>query len=260
MTKKSDTGIWILLLSFLTIFLFCNCQRKKEGVVFCFDDCYFDEWYAHRALFKKYDIRATFFITRPHLLDTNQITKLKKLESDGHEIGCHGYLHQNATLYQIPEDYIDEQITPSFQKLQEMGFDVKSFAYPFGASTNDLDSVLLNYFLTIRKATYNMQDTTIDQYPEIYANKNNYRIVNSMGIDYNYSITFENFETGIKRALKNNEILVLHAHRIDTLYSAYTIHPEYLEGLFLLCKKYRIQSVTMGGMYNYFQKNNKFHN
>jgi peptidoglycan/xylan/chitin deacetylase (PgdA/CDA1 family) len=258
MKKKSFfTCIFLFL---LIILIFCNCQTKKEGIVFSFDDCYIDEWYAHRALFNKYDVRATFFITRPHLLDSNQIFKLKILESDGHEIACHGYGHKNATDYQVPEDYINQQIKPALQNLQEIGFNVTSFAYPFGASTTNLDSLLLIYFRTIRKATYNIQNTTIDQYSEIYANNNSFRIVNSMGIDNNYAITPENFKTGILRARKNNEMLILHAHRIDTSYSEYTVNSEYLEELFLICKKYRIISVTMDGMYNYFQKNSKIHN
>jgi len=244
----------------LIIFLFCNCQKKRIGVVFSFDDSSIDEWYAHRTLFNKYDIRATFFITRPHLLDTNLINKLKILESEGHEIACHGYEHKNATDYQVSEDYINQEINPALQKLQEIGFNVTSFAYPFGASTTNLDSLLLNYFRTIRKATYNIQNTTIDKYSEIYANNNSFRIVNSMGIDNNYGITPENFKTGILRARKNNEILILHAHRIDTSYSEYTVNSEYLEELFLICKNYRIISVTMDGMYNYFQKTMVFKN
>ena len=241
-------------LSLLIIFLFCNCAKKKTGVVFTFDDSYVDEWYNYRELFKKYDVCATFYISRPHLLDTGQINKLRILESDGHEIGCHGYLHQNATLYQIPENYIDEQITPALEKLQEMGFRVNSFAYPFGASTPILDTILLKYFKTVRKATYNIQNTTIDLYPEIYANSNSFRIVNSMGVDYNYDITLENFETGVRKAVKNNEILVLHAHIIDTSNGDYSIHPEYLEALFKICKKRGVKSITMVGMFQYFQR------
>jgi peptidoglycan/xylan/chitin deacetylase (PgdA/CDA1 family) len=245
---------YLIKICLLTIFLFCNCQKKKEAIAFTFDDSSIDEWYSYRDLFKEYDIRATFFITRPHLLDSNQINKLKILESDGHEIASHAYHHKHATGFQIPEDYINQEIKPALQKLQELGFNVTSFAYPFGTSTPELDSVLLNYFKTVRKATYNYLDTTIDQYPEIYANSSNYRIVNAMGIDYNYAISPENFETGIQRALKNNEILIVYAHYIDSSNRDYTIHPEYLEKLFLICKKSYAKTVTMSEMYRYFDK------
>ena len=236
--------------------IFTQCYKERKGIAFTFDDSAIDEWYAHRALFQKYDIHATFFITRPHLLDSNQINKLKILESDGHEIACHSYKHKNATDFQSPEEYINEEIEPALQKLQDIGFHPVSFAYPFGISTPALDSVLLNYFKIIRKATYNIQDTTIDQYSEIYANKDTYRIVNAMGIDFNFNISLENFETGIRRAVRNNEVLIIYAHIINTSNGNYSIHPEYLEKLFLQCQKHHIKSLTMNEVYHHFQSLN----
>jgi len=250
---KKHRFILLLVLS-ATLIISCNKNKENVGVAFTFDDSSIDEWFAHRSLFQKYDIRATFFVTRPHLLDSNLINKLKILESDGHEIACHAYEHKNATDYEFAEDYVNQQVMPALQKWQEFGFAITSFAYPFGASTPALDSILLNYFKTVRKATYNIQKTTIDKYPEIYANANTYRVVNSMGVDYNYEISLKNFKSGIKRAVKNQEVLVLHAHIIDTSNNHTTVHPEYLEKLFLICKKYRINSLTMNEMYHYFQR------
>jgi peptidoglycan/xylan/chitin deacetylase (PgdA/CDA1 family) len=239
----------------LVVLTSCKKCKVNTGIVFTFDDDAINEWYEQRSLFNNYNIHATFFFFFPHLLDSNLIYKLKVLESDGHEIACHGYEHKNATEYKAPEDYINQQVKPALQTLQGNGFHVTSFAYPFGDSTSVLDSMLLHFFLTIRKATYNTQNTTIDQYPEIYANQNTFRIVNAMGIDYNYGISLENYKTGIQRILKNkNEILVLHAHIIDSSNEDYTIHPEYLENLFLICRENNIKSLTMREMYNYFQK------
>ena len=187
------------------------------------------------------------------MLDSSQINKLKILASEGHEVACHGYQHKDVLDYQT-EDYINQEIKPALQKMREIGFEPAVFAYPFGTSTAEMDSILLHYFKTIRKATYNIRDTTIDQYADIYANSNNYRIVNAMGIDYNFAISPENFETGIKRALKNKEILIVYAHRIDSSNENYTIDPEYLKKLFIICKKYHIKSVTMREMHHHFKK------
>ena len=233
--------------------LLCTCQEKKAGIVFTFDDDSVNEWYSQRSLFQKYNIHATFFISKPHLLDSTQINQLKILAADGHEIACHGYQHKNALNYQS-EDYINQEVKPALQKMRDLGFEPAAFAYPFGTSTSELDSIMLNYFKVIRKATYNISDTTIDQYAEIYANSNNYRIVNAMGIDNNYAISPENFETGIIRALKNKEILVVYAHIIDASKEEYTIHPEYLEKLFVICQKHHIKSITMREMYHHFEK------
>ena len=239
---------------FAALIVSCNKSKEKVGIAFTFDDSSIDEWYAQRSLFQKYNIHATFFVTRPHLMDSNLVNKLKILESDGHEIACHAYEHKHATDYELTEDYINQQIKPALQKFQELGFNITSFAYPYGASTPALDSALLQYFKVIRKATHNTQDTTINQYPEIYANANAYRIVNAMGMDRYYGISFENFETGIKRAVKNKEILIVYAHITDTSNWDFAIHPEYLEKLFLICKKHHVKSMTMSEMYHYFQK------
>jgi peptidoglycan/xylan/chitin deacetylase (PgdA/CDA1 family) len=230
-----------------------NMGKEKVGVAFTFDDISIDEWYAHRSLYQKYNIRATFFISNFHLLDSGKTEKLKILASDGHEIACHGLKHENALDFQT-EDYINQEVMPALQILRGIGFEPTVFAYPFGTSTSELDSCLLNYFKVLRKATYNIQDTTIDKYAEIYANSGNYRVVNAMGIDYNYGITEENFKTGIKRARKNNEILILYAHVINTSKEDYTVAPEYLEKLFVMCQKYKVKSVTMSEMYDYFRK------
>jgi peptidoglycan/xylan/chitin deacetylase (PgdA/CDA1 family) len=248
----------LFLVAICFILIFTNCRRERIGIAFTFDDSAIDEWYAHRSLFQKYDIHATFFITRPHLLDSNQIQKLKVLESEGHEIACHSFKHKRATDFETVEEYINEEIKPALQQLQDIGFNPTSFAYPFGVSTPDLDSALLNYFKIIRKATYNIQDTTIDQYSEIYANFDSFRVVNAMGVDYNFNISLENFETGILRALKNKEVLILYAHIINTSNGNYSIHPEYLEKLFLISQKHRIKSLTMNEMYNYFKSSTRF--
>lgn len=198
------------------VIISCNRNKEKTGIAFTFGDISVNEWYKHRSLFKKYNIHATFFISNLNELDSSKINRLKILASDGHEIACHGYNHTNAIDYPAFEDYINQEINPALQKLQDAGFTVTSFAYPFGTSTLDLDSALLKSFKTIRKATYNIQNTTIDNYPEIYAGRDAYRIVNAMGIDYNYGISPENFETGIKKARKNKEVLIVYAHVINT--------------------------------------------
>ena len=241
-------GVWLLVV------LCCKCQEEERvGVAFTFDDVSVDEWYAQRSLFQKYNIRATFFISNFDFLDSGKIEKLKVLASDGHEIACHGLQHENALDCQT-EDYINQEVMPALQILSDIGFEATAFAYPFGTSTSELDSCLLTYFKVLRKATYNIQNTTIDKYDEIYANSGNYRVVNAMGIDYNYGITEENFKIGIKRARKNNEILILYAHIINTSKGDYTVAPEYLEKLFAMCQKHKVKSVTMSEMYDYFQK------
>ena len=238
----------------LTLILFsCSSLQKKGGIIFTFDDQYIQSWVANRDLFKKYDVKATFFISRPQLLDSSQVRDLKILQSDGHEIGCHGVNHLNAMEFVGPAvRYYKEEVEPAISKLNDLGFRIVSFAYPFGPAPDSVDSFLLKHVKYLRKATWNKNNTTIDTYDNIYARPDSFNVVSSMGIDGNYSITVENLQAGISRAQKNNEILVLHAHLPDTSGLDYTTNPKYLEQVFELCKKDKIKSYRIEDLEDFF--------
>ena len=245
-----------ILFSLLIIFscIACSNSSKKQGaVIFSFDDQLVESWINAQPLFDKYDIKATFFVCRPHLLDSMQISWLKQLSSYGHEIDCHGMNHINVETYLDSFDiYVEKEILPAIDLLKGMGFAVNSFAYPFGASTNMTDSILSKHFSYLRKATWNMNDTTINQYNEIFINKDHRNITNAMGIDNNYNISLESIETGIVRAKENNEIIVLYAHRIADMDTDYSVKPSYLEEVFKLCKKHNVKTITFDEIETFF--------
>ena len=241
-------GFFILILSLLT-FLGCSFQQEKKYVILTFDDANVEEWFAQRNLFNTYNIKATFFIARPHQLTENQIEKLKILVSDGHEIGCHGLNHLKVTE-ENQYQYFETEIEPALKLLSDYGFNVSSFAYPFGPSTPYLDSVLTGYFSFIRKATYNYNETLISLYPEIYAKKGKSCITDAMGIDGNFNISMDNLEDAILKAKKMNSFLVLYAHIIDNSGDDYSITPQYLEEFFKLLKKHKIDTVTANRIMN----------
>jgi len=244
---------YLLILPCL-IFLCCGCRnpQKQGGIIFSFDDNYIKEWYNYKEVFHKYHIKATFFIAHPHLLDTADCKKLKLLEKEGHEIASHGYYHLNSMDYIDSFDvYIEKEIKPSITFLQELGFQVHSFAYPFGKSTDYMDSILLTYFSFLRKATYNINDTSIDTYDCIYVSDNKTSVSNAMGIDYNYNISIDNLEKAIQRAVKNNEVLFLYAHQINDSKEDYSVDPAYLEAVFQLCNQYNIQSLMPKDIQNH---------
>lgn len=243
------------LLLITALWLIASCQSETEprgGIIFTFDDQFIDTWLAHQDLFEEYDIKATFFITRPHQLDSSDIRKLRLLNEAGHEIACHGLNHKNPVNYvDSPAVYLQKEIIPAIEILEELGFAMHSFAYPFGRSFPELDSLLLNHIDYIRKATWNKKDTTINYYDQIYMSDPKDRITNSMGIDHNYNISPENFEQGVIRARENNEVLVLHAHKINTSEEDYTIHPEMLETYFQISKKHGLASIRLNDIKNW---------
>jgi peptidoglycan/xylan/chitin deacetylase (PgdA/CDA1 family) len=242
-------NIFILCtLCILCIFCVLSCKRTDTNhVIITFDDANVDEWFAQREMFDKYNVRVTFFVNRPHQLSEEQIEKLRLLQAEGHEIGCHGLNHIRVTE-ENQYQYIETEIEPALQLLSGFGFTVTSFAYPFGAATPYLDSMLTNYFSFIRKATYNIRDTLISTYPEIYTHKAQFCNTNAMGIDYNYNISMDNLENALIKAKKTNTFLVLYAHVIDDSNEAYTISPQYLEELFKKMQKYGIGCETCRGV------------
>ncbi len=245
----------ILYLAIIILLSSCSLSPKKRGgVAFCFDDQNVKEWVEHKDLFNQYNIKATFFINRPQLLDSAKIKGLKTLEKQGHEIGCHGLNHKNVSDFKdFIEKYRTEEVLPAKQILTQLGFDIVSFAYPFGNAFPQTDSMLIKDFKYLRKASYNKKDTTLSYYDNIYANANSFNIVNAMGIDCNYKITFDNFETGLKRAKENNEVLIVYAHIIDTTKRNYTINPKDLETYFQLAQKYKLQSIRMRDLENFYK-------
>lgn len=243
----------VLILVGCSALLACQKSKQQGAVVYSFDDQYIDEWYKQRDLFNQYNIKATFFINRPQNLSTDQVARLKQLEADGHEIACHGLNHRNVVDFKDSLNaLINSEIIPAIKILTDYGFEIRSFAHPFGKSLSEIDTLLLDQFGYLRKATYNIKDTTIDYYDDIFATKNNYRITSSMGIDTNYNISLQNFETGLLRAKEKNEVLILHAHRIDRSLTNYSISPDYLEETFKLCRKHNIRSLRISDLETFF--------
>jgi len=252
MVSFKNNILFLCTLCILSALCGLNCTPKGHSnhIILTFDDTNVDEWFAQRKLFDTYNIKATFFITRPHQLTEEQIWKLKELVADGHEIGCHGMNHIRATE-ENQYQYIETEIEPALQLLSGYGFSVTSFSYPFGAATPYLDSVLASYFTFIRKATYNHLDTLIAVYPEIYTKQAPFCNTNAMGIDVNYNISIANLKDAILKAKNTDSFLVLYAHVIDNSNGDYTIAPQYLKEFFKTMKKYKVGAVTYREMIIY---------
>src|SRR5439155_3191160 len=104
-----------------------------------------------------YGAHVTFFVSRYIALEDYQHGQLHDLAADGHDIAAHTVLHLNAPLY--VEDhgvaaYLDDEALPSIDVLRSDGFDVTSFAYPFGARTGELDDALLEHIPIVRSVAF----------------------------------------------------------------------------------------------------------
>ena len=85
-------------------------------------------------VFDKYDIRATFFILAATAEDYPEV--VKNIASRGHEIGCHGYYHENLARLTSAEQR--KILQDAKDKLEEIsGKKIKAFRMPEGEMTEE---------------------------------------------------------------------------------------------------------------------------
>ncbi len=267
---------YLLAILFVILLSSCNNNSKnnsdyklvfnntlKPGFVLTFDDAYVDDWFKIKDLLKKYNVKATFFISGFSNLDAEEISKLKILQKNGHEIGSHSVSHLNAVNFIANKNinkYLDTDILPELKVMRKHGFHVTSFSYPYGANSKSIDASLLKYFSQLRDVSesqrhfYSMFFKSVNELDEIYFGHNSSRVVSALGIDNNFNITIDEIKKGFERAKKNNEIIIFYAHRpVKKIRSAYQISYIYLESIFKAADKIGLTSYrfnNLSDMYN----------
>jgi peptidoglycan/xylan/chitin deacetylase (PgdA/CDA1 family) len=216
MNRKLST--FILLCTF---FLF-SCENKKPtikpqpthpnaGVVITFDDTSVNEWFDTDKILNKYSWKATFCVSKINTLNYSEITKLLKLQQEGHEITGHGFHHFNAPKFVAKngiDKYINQEINPMLDLMHFYSFKVTSFAYPFGFRNSEIDAALLKKFKIVRGATYGAQEPF---FQNCYFN--NSKLVFAIGIDTdhpNFSIPY--LIKLLDYAKRKHKILILFGH------------------------------------------------
>ena len=216
------TRIKILLLISLAVLFISSCSEDgpgsrpgdcaQPGVVLTFDDDSVDNWHSQRDLFNEYGAKATFFVSNVGSFPDGKIEQLRDLNSDGHEIGSHGYKHVGVDGYAETghlQEYLDEIILPSLDTLRSWGFEVNTFAYPYGKHTNESDELLLKHFKFLRYSP-GLTDTE----EVFYHCGNNEKVLDCVWVDNG-----GNSEGEINRILEvaktRKKVLILCAHTPD---------------------------------------------
>lgn len=206
---------------FLMLFSILSCETKKQkgepkpykaGVILSFDDAYVDEWYEADQALKKYGWKATFNVCRIDSIGAPQIKKLLELQKEGHEIAAHGYHHYNAVKFVNKngiDAYMKQEIDPMIVSMKRLGFNVTTFAYPYGERSEALDKALSKDYKIIRGRAFGGE---APEKQDSYFN--NSKIVFAFDIDnshIHFSIPYV-LEL-LDYAKKNNKILLLCGHR-----------------------------------------------
>lgn len=123
------------------------------GIAFAFDDDAVDLWTAGRDLYATYGARLTFFTTRYDLLQDSQRAALAQLHADGHDIEPHSVRHLRGPVVVENEGlagYMADEVQPSIDQLIADRYPVSTFAYPFGARTDEMDAAILKQVTILR--------------------------------------------------------------------------------------------------------------
>ena len=182
----------------------------QSGIAITFDDNYIDEWYAIRNILQAHNAHVTFFVSNFASLDQAQISKLKTLQADGHEIAYHGYAHVDAAQYMQNHsinNYLENEIINGVNLMKSEGFNPVDFAYPFGSDDPAVTQALEGHFDHVRDTAYSWDD------PIFYKYGSNQYFIAGIGMDdVTYGIPITDIYDGISRAKNEDKILILYGH------------------------------------------------
>lgn len=134
----------VTLLALLGLKIYCKLpQENPSGILLSFDDYYEENWEQNFDLFDEYDANVTFFI------NAGEPTEFcYKAMERGHEIGFHTTKHVN--LVEASEEEIWAEAIAPIEVFRKAGIEFTSFAYPYGASSLELDELLLQHYNVVR--------------------------------------------------------------------------------------------------------------
>jgi peptidoglycan/xylan/chitin deacetylase (PgdA/CDA1 family) len=125
----------------------------RAGLALSFDDQSIGAWYGIRDRLAAQGARVTLFVTHYAESTDEERAQLAELAAAGHGVEAHGVDHLDAVAYARDhgaEAYVADQILPSVDVLEQAGYRVTSFAFPFGASSRELEAAALPHLARVR--------------------------------------------------------------------------------------------------------------
>ena len=176
-----------------------------------FDDRNFKNWIDSLPLWRKYDARATFFISGN--IDDEALTVMHRLQDEGHSVGLHARHHAKAAGW--GEDYITGEIMPQLTVCQQNGISIRSFAYPYSSRDENTDRMLFEYFDFLRGGA-----SQIMMPGECVAEKERFFVSDVAdrqlfyGSPVSGNFDFDTVQRCFCRAARSGEVIVFYAHNI----------------------------------------------
>ena len=155
-------------LPFFTYADFARGIAPSAGVALSFDDTHIDHWLSGAELYARYGARLTFFIAYADVITPAGWESLAELSRRGHAIEAHSLNHLRAPAYVEQHGlaaYVNDEAMPSIEPLRARGFDVTTYAYPFGARTHELDREITALVPLVRSVSYTWSSIATDPCP-----------------------------------------------------------------------------------------------
>jgi hypothetical protein len=140
----------------------------SAGVALSFDDAYIDHWLEGADLYAAYGARLTFFVAYYDRLSADQRAAVRELAHRGHAIEAHSVRHHRGPLYVEQRGlaaYLADEVVPSIEWLRADGYDVTTFAYPYGARTHEINEAVLAHVDRVRSVSFTWSGPASDPCP-----------------------------------------------------------------------------------------------
>jgi hypothetical protein len=140
----------IILLSFSLVLFSYSLTQPIKAAIITFDDGMLSQYTYAKTILDKYIFKATFYIICNSVDKENRMNwnNIQILEEEGHEIGSHSMNHKR--LSKLSEEEMKYEIIQSKRCLQENGFNVTSFSFPYNDGDNNkniLKIIADNYYI-----------------------------------------------------------------------------------------------------------------
>ena len=140
----------ITLLSFSSVLFSYSLAEPIRAAIITFDDGMLSQYTYAKQILDKYNFKATFYIICNSVDKENRMNwnNIQTLEEEEHEIGSHSMNHKRLST--LSEEEIRYEIIESKRCLQEKGFNVTSFSFPYNDGDNNkniLKIVADNYYI-----------------------------------------------------------------------------------------------------------------
>lgn len=195
-------------------------------ISFTFDDFPTSAYNVGGAILKNYGLNGTYYVSLGMLnrqSPTGEIAGLdviRNVFSDGHELGCHTYLHSDP--WETRPDQFEMSIIENQRALLKLLPKVRfnTFSYPFANATSRIKRIASKYFACCRGGRQTLNSGKIDL---------NY--LNAYFIDRRKNVSLSALKTLISRNSEAKGWLIFATHGIDNERSAYGCTPDFFEDI-----------------------------